>query len=284
MLNHLLLMAILTVNLSHTEKPAYLIYNNEGELVTYNELLSAASDHSLIFFGELHNNPLAHWLQLELVRDLAADSAQTLAIGFEMFETDQQILLDEYVNGLITTTTFEREARLWNNYKTDYKPIVEYGKANGILLVATNIPRRYASLVYSSGLESLENLTEEAKMWIAPLPVEVDLSLPGYKDIMEAAQGHGGENLPKSQAIKDATMAHFTLKNFPEGGRFVHLNGRYHSDNFEGIVWYIQQQQPDLQILTITTIEAENPLEVNESSLIGANYTIVVPSRMTKTY
>lgn len=266
------------------EKPAYIIYNSEGGQVSYSEMLNAALSGEIIMFGELHNNTISHWLQLELTRDLHADTTRPLKIGFEMFEADQQILVDEYQKGYINTATFEREARLWNNYKTDYKPVFEYGRENGLTLVATNIPRRYASLVYSQGLEALAELTPEARQWIAPLPVEVDLSLPGYVDIMTAAHGHGGENLPKSQAIKDATMAYFTLKYFEEGDRFLHLNGSYHSDNYEGIVWYLRRDKPDAQVLTITTIEAEDVTSVDTDLLQKADFTIVVPSRMTKTY
>jgi uncharacterized iron-regulated protein len=267
-----------------TDKPAYIIYNNSGEKVTYSKLFQSALDVDMIMFGELHNNTISHWLQLELTRDLHADTSKSLIIGFEMFEADQQILIDEYVNGLINTTTFEREARLWNNYKTDYKPVFEYGKQHGIQLVATNIPRRYASLVYSKGLEGLNSLSDVALNWIAPLPIEVDLSLPGYASIMEAAHGHGGENLPKSQAVKDATMAYFTLAYYVDGSRFLHLNGSYHSDNYEGIVWYLKQQNPALRILTITTVEAEDVSDPTTFTTSKADYTIVVPSRMTKTY
>ena len=139
-------------------------------------------------------------------------------------------------------------------------------------------------MVYSGGLEALESLTDDAKRWIAPLPVEVDLSLPGYAEIMTSAQGHGGENLPKSQAVKDATMAHFILQYHVSGDRFLHLNGSYHSDNREGIVWYLLRSNPNLKIVTITTIEADDVAQVPTERLGKADFTIVVPSRMTKTY
>src|SRR5690606_33816093 len=115
------------------------------------------------------------------------------------------------------------------------------------------------------------------KRWIAPLPIEVDLTLPGYASIMESAQGHGGENLPKSQAVKDATMAHFTLAHFEPGDRFLHLNGRYHSDDYEGIVWYLRAAQPELRIVTITTVEAEDVAAVGPDELGKADFTVVVP-------
>jgi uncharacterized iron-regulated protein len=275
----------LWTSLNVTSKPAYIIYDKNGNEVVYAELKSASLQNELIFFGELHNNPIAHWLQFELTKDLyEADSITTLRLGFEMFEADQQVLLDEYMAGILTTSTFERETRLWNNYATDYKPLVEFARKNGLKTVATNIPRRYASLVYSKGIEALDQLSDLTKSWIAPLPIPVDLTLPGYKSIMDAAQGHGGENLPKSQAVKDATMAHFMLAYHLQGDRFIHYNGSYHSDHYEGIVWYIKQANPTAKILTITTIEHQDPLNVEPDLLKKADYTIVVPATMTKTY
>lgn len=278
-------LVLLARDVQSQSKDAYKLFDSSGKEVAFSDLLEQSLQSELIFFGELHNNPISHWLQFELTRDLhQADASTPLRLGFEMFEADQQVMLDEYEAGLLSTSNFERETRLWNNYPTDYKPLVEYGKTNKLKLVATNIPRRYASLVYSQGIEALDKLSDLTKSWIAPLPITVDLTLPGYKSIMDAAQGHGGENLPKSQAVKDATMAHFILQYHKRGDRFLHYNGSYHSDNYEGIVWYVRQQDPDLKILTITTIEHDNPADVDPDLLNKADFTIVVPSTMTKTY
>lgn len=274
---------IMAFSLNH-EKDVYQLYNRDGEVVAYSELLNLALESDIIFFGELHNSAIAHWLQYELIRDAAEDTSESMILGMEMFERDQQILIDEYFAGQISQTSFENEARLWNNYKTDYKPIVEFAKTNGISLIATNIPRRYASAVYSGGLEALDSLSAEAKKWIAPLPVEVDVELPGYKNILEAAQGHGGPNLIYSQAIKDATMAYSILSALVENSRFIHLNGSYHSNNYEGIIGYITGEKADLKILAINTLTAEDVNLVDREQLQASDITLVVSSRMTTTF
>jgi len=265
-------------------KPAYLIYDANGSVIDYSDLEQRALDADLIFFGELHNSAIAHWLQLELVQDLAADSSKKTAIGMEMFEADQQVLIDEYFAGLISQSSFENEARLWNNYQTDYKPVVEFARENELELIATNIPRRYASAVYGGGLPVLDDLSNEAKQWIAPLPIEVDLSLPGYQNMMEAAHGHGGDNLIYAQAVKDATMAYFILLNMGVDDRLIHLNGSYHSANREGIIWYIEETVSGYEIFTINTITADDITAVESDRLQEADVTIVVPSTMTTTY
>ena len=119
------------------------------------------------------------------------------------------------------------------------KPLVDFAKENKLAFIATNIPRRYASLVSKKGFEALDNLTEEEKTWIAPLPILYDATLPGYVEMMKMMGDHTSPNMPKAQAIKDATMAYFIQKNLQPNSVFIHYNGTYHSDNFEGIYWYL---------------------------------------------
>jgi uncharacterized iron-regulated protein len=275
-----------TIQVASAQNPhAYLVLQNDGSISNFETLSISAGQHAVVLFGELHNNPISHWLQMELAHRLNADTTSHLVIGLEMFEADNQVLIDEYLGGLITTRNFEQEVRLWTNYKTDIKPLVEFAKNEKLRLVATNIPRRYASMVYSGGLESLNGLSDEAKKWIAPLPIIVDLELPGYKNISEMAHGHGGENLPKSQAVKDATMAHFILQNMKVDTRFLHIHGTYHSDNYEGIFWYLKQSEPGINILTIATVEVDSMDEpFDEAVYSKADFTIVVPKSMTKTH
>jgi uncharacterized iron-regulated protein len=281
----LLISALLLAGASTSDqKPAYLLYDQNGEVISYDQLLLQAKSNDLIFFGELHDNAIAHWLQLEIIMDLHEDSVRYTSIGMEMFERDQQILIDEYFSGKISKNSFENEARLWQNYKTDYSPIVEFAKENDLNLLATNIPRRYASAVYSGGLAALDSLDAEAKEWIAPLPIEVDTELPGYRDILEAAQGHGGDNFIYSQAVKDATMAYSILSAINDSTRVIHLNGSYHSNNYEGILWYVNQEAKELNILTINTITADEIESVETERLQAADITLVVHSRMTSTY
>ena len=121
--------------------------------------------------------------------------------------------LNNYLAGKIDEKALDTLARLWNNFKTDYKPLVDFAKDNKLKFIATNIPRKFASQVFKGGFEVLEELSDEEKNWIAPLPIAYDATLPGYVKMKEMMGGHGGDNLPKAQAIKDATMAYFILKN-----------------------------------------------------------------------
>ncbi len=268
------------------DKPAYKLFNSEGKQVKYKTLLKDALESDVVFFGEMHNNPICHWLQLELTNDIFEKKGELLVMGAEMFETDNQLILDEYLDELIKTKNFENEAKLWPNYKTDYKPLVEFAKENNLGFIATNIPRRYAAVVHKKGFEGLDSLNQEAKVLIAPLPVKYDPELNCYKNMLKmmGSMGHVNTNLPKAQAIKDATMAHFILENRSEGTLFVHYNGTYHSNDFEGIVWYLKQENPDMKILTIASVEQKEIDELSDEYLNIANYVLVIPENMTKTY
>ena len=270
-----------------SDKPAYIIFDIQGKQADYKDLLKSAADADIVFFGEMHNSPICHWLQYELTNDLFKEVNEDLILGAEMFETDNQLILDEYLAGKIKEKNFEDEAKLWDNYKTDYKPLVKYALDKKLRFVATNVPRRYASLVNKSGFEGLDSLTNEAKAFLPPLPIPYDPELEGYKsmmEMMEGAGGHASPNLPKAQALKDATMAHFILKNYNTGDLFLHFNGTYHTNNFEGIVWYIKKARPDLKIITIASVEQDSLEELTEENAGLADFTICIPSTMSKSY
>lgn len=264
------------------DKPAYILYNSKGKKVMYSKMLKTMTKKDVLLFGELHNNPISHWLQLEVTKDCYA--RRELVLGAEMFEQDNQTALDLYLAGSISEKGLDSMARLWNNYKTDYAPLVKFAKEKGLSFAATNIPRRYASLVFKGGFETLDTLPAIAKTWMAPLPIPYDSLLPGYIKMLGMMPGHGGDNLPKAQAMKDATMAYFITKYYKPGKLFIHYNGAYHSENYEGILWYLKKDKPALQYATITTVLQKDISKLNKENLNKADFIICVDEDMTTTY
>lgn len=263
-------------------KPAYQIFNTNGKKVSYQKMLKEMSKAEIVLFGELHNNPITHWLQLETLKDLHQKRAITL--GAEMFEADNQHGVDEYLAGRISSKELGTLVRLWNNFSTDYKPLLDFAKKNQIKFVATNVPRSYANLVYKNGFQVLDTFSMVNKKWMAPLPIAYDANLPGYQNMIKMAGGHGGENLPKAQALKDATMAYFILENMEKDKLFIHYNGTYHSDFFEGIGWYLNYKNPSIKVVTIATAEQGNLKTLDKEHKNKASFIIVVDEEMTKTY
>ncbi|MFD1551852.1 iron-regulated protein [Putridiphycobacter roseus] len=262
---------------------AFKIYNQSGKEISFDKVLKVIKTKSYIFFGEYHNNAVSHWLELELTQHLYTLHQQKLVLGAEMFEADNQYILNEYLSGYISPRNFQNEMRLWENYNTDYKPMVEFAKDKGLKFIATNIPRRYANMVYKKGMESLDQLSEMAKSFIAPLSdFKFDSTVTCYKEMIEME--HGGIGMAKAQAMKDATMAYFILKNANPQTVFLHFNGSYHSNNYEGIIHYLKQRVDLAQIANFTTVTQEN-IDTLESENIGlADFIICVKSNFTNTH
>jgi uncharacterized iron-regulated protein len=286
-LSSLFLFSFISVFSAVQDRPAYRIYTGEGKKADYGDIVREASKADVIFFGELHDNPISHWLELELAKSLYDRKGKDLLLAAEMFETDNQIIINEYFAGLIKEASFEGEARLWKNYPTDYKPLLEFARKSGLMFVASNIPRHYASMVASGGFEALEKVSPEGLKNIAPLPIDYDPELPCYKEMLsmnEGPMGHASENLPKAQAIKDATMAYSILKHWQPGQTVIHYNGSYHSERYMGIIWYLNKYRPGLKIVTITTMLQDDIDSMGDECRGKADFVIVVPAAMTRTY
>ena len=264
------------------QKPAYILYNANGKKISYKKMIKQLAKKDIVLFGEFHNNAIAHWLELAVAKDLS--QSRELTFGAEMFEADNQQALNDYLAGKITAKGLDSAARLWSNYKTDYAPIVNFAKEKNAIFIATNIPRRYASLVSKKGFEALDTLPALEKTWMAPLPMDYDAQLPGYVKMVEMMGGHGGANMPKAQATKDATMAYFILQNFKPGSLFIHYNGAFHSENYDGINWYLKRKQPDLKYATLTTVSQKNIKQLLAENKGKADFIICVDEDMTNTY
>ncbi len=275
---------LLTLTSFKPDKPAYKLYNSKGKEIKYQKMIDDLSATDIVLFGEYHNNPISHWLELEVTKSLYLAKDGQLVMGAEMFEADNQLIVDEYLNGLISVEKFEAECRLWSNYDTDYEPLIRFAKDSSIYFVASNIPRRYAAVANKNGVDKLNELSDEAKRFIAPLPIEFDPDSVLIAKMGGMMMGKSPLPIAKSQATKDATMAYFITQNLTDGKLFIHYNGSFHSDDDGGIRKYLQIYQPGVTVKTITTVSQDAIEQLDESYLNKADYIICVPEDMTKTY
>jgi uncharacterized iron-regulated protein len=279
------LLATLAITITAQNQPeAYTLYDKNGQRITLPQLATAVKTADVVLFGELHNNPIVHWLQLELTKALHTIKQEQLILAAEMFESDDQLIINEYLEGWYSEKNFKQEMKLWNNYETDYKPLLEFAKTNRLFFCASNIPRRYASLVAKRGPASLDSLSKEAKSYIAPLPFPVDTATPGYAALIGMSHGSAAPmHFMHAQASKDATMAHFISEAYMKDFLVLHFNGDYHSKEYGGIYWYLKATHPKWNVVTISTVEAANQDYQSDYSKL-ADYIIVIPENMTKTY
>jgi uncharacterized iron-regulated protein len=271
------------------DKPAYVIYTSNGKKTSFEKLAEASEDKELILFGEFHDNPISHWLQLELTKEMYEEVGPKLQLGFEMFEQDQQELLSQYMQGSLTAKQFKDTMRLWPNYETDYAPIVDFAKKNKLFCVASNVQRKYASLLFKKGRKALDTLNLTIKSQMAPIDFTVDTTLSQYREVFTMGGHMGvnmGMNMVESQAFKDATMAQFIMANpgRKEGTVHLHFNGAFHSDFYQGILWYVQQKQTDIRVLTISTVTQDDVRKLDKEHIGRADFIICVPESMTRTH
>lgn len=275
----------LSLHLNAQKKPdLFKIFNSKGKEVSWKKLVNTSRTSDLVFFGEYHDDPIIHYLQLQLLKELSK-TVRNLALGLEMIEWTDADLLEKYVSHTIDEHTFLKNAKsLWTNYSTDYAPMVKWAVDNKIVVFGSNIPRAWASGVYKYGFTYLDTIQSELKSKLPPLPIPFEPDLPGYKKMLEMVPGHGGENFPKAQAIKDASMAWTIAKKLADGHRVLHLNGAYHTLNFEGIIWYIQQYTSNVKIISITTVRQNQIQKLEKEHRGKADFIIVVPSDMIRTH
>ena len=273
------------------DRPAYRLFTATGQPADYDQMLQELAQADVVLFGEQHNDALAHWLELQVAKDmLKLKKPGQLVLGMEMFERDVQPLVTQYAAGTLADTAFERQARPWPNYATDYRPLLLFARENHVPLVGTNAPRPFAKTVAQRSLTALDKLPAADRALLAPLPLKVDYDLPGYKNMAAMfggdgkAHGGGAQNIIQAQALKDATMAHFIQTSLAAGQTMLHLNGSYHSDHHDGIVAWLRQYAPKLRVKTLSVVTQEQLQTLEKEQMNVADYVIVIPGDAGKTY
>jgi uncharacterized iron-regulated protein len=156
----------------------FRVFTGTGEPATLDDIVRSMAHVDAVLVGEIHTDPVGHWVEaelfrraLELVRAGEAEGAlRPAALSLEMFERDVQGIVDEYLRGLITESQFKASSRPWEYYDDDYRPMVEAAKEKGVPVIAANAPRRYVNRVSRLGREALFDLPPHTRALLPPLP------------------------------------------------------------------------------------------------------------------
>lgn len=266
----------------------FRIFDAKGKEVSYEKMIKTVSATDVVFFGEIHNCVISHWMELKVLEALTENNNK-LKVGMEMLEADNQLIIDEYTSSLISSDRFEEECRLWPNHSTDYEPLVYYAKSHHLPLIATNVPRRYASIVKEKGLAFLDSLSVEAKRYLPKLPikyVENKNAQEGFAlmGLLGKAKKTKPQLMAQAQAIKDATMGWFIAQNLKKGEQMIHFNGTYHSDARNGIIPYLLEYRPKTTISTIRAVRQEEIDKIEKDYLGLADFYICITEDMNVSY
>lgn len=243
----------------------FRVYAPDGSARTLEELVAAVDGVEVVFLGEEHDDPVAHYLEAEILRlahARATAAKRPTVVSLEMFERDVQTVVNEYLSGLISEKHFLASSRPWGRYATDYRPMVEFAKENKFAVVAANPPGRYANRVARLGRGSLDDLSDQARSWLPPLPYgDPD---PAYAAKFLALMGggpaasvsHGPAYMIDAQVLWDAGMAYSISEALirQPGALVVHVNGGFHSEERMGAPTQLLRYRPGVKFLTVAMV------------------------------
>ena len=127
-----------------TPKVGDIIHTATGHRLTQGELFDSLKRYPLVYVGEVHDNPASHRLQLQVLKALHANNPGKLALGMEMFTSDQQPSLDKWVQGELSEKAFLRQSKWFDNWRTDfelYRDLLIFCRDNNIAVVGLNAPK-----------------------------------------------------------------------------------------------------------------------------------------------
>ncbi len=261
----LLAVVLMTVSVEAqtNNKDLYTIFDGNGREVSFEDLVVRLSDTDVVFLGEYHDDAVGHAFQLEVFKAAFTQygKERSVALSMEMFERDIQYIVDEYLKGQITEEHFLASSRPWKNYKTDYRPLVEFAKEKGLPVIAANAPRRYVNMVSRNGRNSLNSLSKSAKKTLPPLPYgnSSEAYSNKFRALMSQMPAASGENsniekILESQTLWDAGMG-YSIARFLKKARkplVVQLNGGFHSEGRLGTADQLLKYRKKTKFLVVT--------------------------------
>jgi uncharacterized iron-regulated protein len=226
----------------------------------------------VVICGEYHDDPNSHRLELQLFKGFVANcnrltSTSELraepALSLEMFERDTQPAVTAYTQAPATLNEAEflAQSRPWNNYATDYRPLIEYAKAHNILVVAANAPTPLARRVGHEGWAVVQpTLTAAERDLVAQQTAAPDEGYwSQFKSFMGGSGGasHGAgmtdeqiRHFYEAQCLKDDTMAE-SIAGAWNIAHVFQVNGSFHSDYGYGTAQRVRQRLPQALVYTI---------------------------------
>ena len=244
----------------------YQLLDTSYNLISESALVSSLCSAYVVFIGEHHGNHASHLLQTRLLaalhRNNQRDGRDTI-LSMEMFNREQQPILDDYLAGNIGERYLIDEAPAWKNYQGSYRPLVEYARQHSIPVIAANASADIVRCIGRQGEAYIAALDAQEKRLIAAQPFA---EIIGYEEkflaAMSGADGKPAERMHNTylaQLTRDNTMAESIAKALggTPGGQVVHINGTFHSEGHLGTVAALKRFRPELTIKVITPVRID---------------------------
>ena len=205
---------------------------SDKKTVNLAEVVKNVEGADVIFIGETHDNVQHHQAQLDIIRSLHAKKF-AIAIGLEMFTTEDQQQLDDWTAGKLDEERFiPIYSRNWSYGWQMNRNLFIFARDNHIPLIALNIPKAVISKLMAKGSSALrENEVPPKISW------SLNESQAAYMRII-TKQAFGNTppdkllaRLCEAQALRNIGMAWNVAmyKNKHESDKVVVLAGTWHA-------------------------------------------------------
>lgn len=181
---------------------------SDGTRMTLADIVEDLKGVRLVFVGELHDEAGHHQAQLAVIRALK-EAGISVAVGLEMFRSDSQAHLDQWIGGKLNQDAFQKV--YYANWSSDwvlYRDIFLYARQTKIPMIGLNIPPEISRQVAGKGFSSL---TPEQVGQLPEVSCRVDET---YMNFIRQAFGLHGHDQGKSfmyfceaQIVWDTAMA-----------------------------------------------------------------------------
>jgi len=239
-----------------------LLDARSGAPINLDQLATEAADSRILFIGEQHTHPAVHLFEARLLERLHQQSDRW-QLSMEQFERPAQPVLDRYLSGEIGEQRLLVAGHAWNNYPSDYRPLVDYARLHGLQVLAANAPTDLVRCVHQQGLAYLERLPPAQRSQLAQ---QIHLDTPAYREKFLATAHHGGhdgesQQLARfaAQAARDDTMAE-SLVNYLEAHpqqQLMHVSGAFHVSERLGTVERVLRRRPQWPVRVVVPVTPE---------------------------
>ncbi len=248
-----------------------LIDSQTQQPLTVKQLALQLQDQHVVFIGELHGNHASHLLEMQLMAEMHALHPQQI-LSMEMFNRDQQPILNRYLDSEIGEAFLINETPTWENYMGSYRPLIEYAKQHFIPVIAANASADIIRCIGRLGTTYIDKLLTEERLLIAKQPftdhAEYRQRYMAFLAEARKLPPERKENSYLAQLTRDNTMAESIYQAWLENpqAQILHINGTFHSENHLGTVSALKSLNPKLKIAVISPLRVENPAEPNYST------------------
>jgi uncharacterized iron-regulated protein len=246
-----------------------------GESIGWAGLMDRVRSADVVVVGEVHGHAVGGAATVALVEDVLAAGSGSPGVSLEFIERDEQAHVDDYLSGITDEKAFRGATnRSEGNYPEAHRAAVEAAKAAGRPVIASNAPRRYATVSRREGFDRLRGLSAEQRRLF---DVPDGLTEGGYRDRffglmagMGASHSAPGSAAPdpaaeaamiegfyRAQNLWDQTMAVSVAGALSRGVTpVVHIVGQFHSDHDGGLTQRIRSAAPGARVVTVSLVDA----------------------------